>query len=68
MSKKKFPKKGTMKNDLENTSGLPPSSADWISLVAPAFSADGQHGFRDFSMLLAIQETLIIGKTRADTG
>ena len=33
-----FPKR-VLENDFENTSGLPPSSAEWISLVAPAFSA-----------------------------
>ena len=35
---KKIPKK-TLKNNFENCAELPPSSADWISFVAPAFYA-----------------------------
>ena len=58
MPKKLFLEKKTLKNDFENRAEIPPFSADWISLVAPAFSAlpsappsfsaDGQRGSRRF--------------------
>ena len=49
MSKEIFSPKETLKNDFEDRAELPPSSADWISLVAPAFSDDGQRGSRQYS-------------------
>ena len=58
MPKKFLFHKKILKNDFESRAELPPFSAEWISLVAPSFSAlpsappalstDGQRGSRRF--------------------